>query len=141
LFEVVRRADETDLIEWRAVRLDGEDRLDQIGPRIRDRPAESATLGMRHHDRRTDLVEQRDQSIAVQELLLGEIRDFRQEARHHHDGGSIVRLPGARPLRMQMRLRPKLKLLLLEIAPQGAFEIADTGGTVVAPVIDHDGNF
>ena len=90
---------------------------------------------MRHHDRRADLVEQRDQGIAVQELLLGEIRDLRQEARHHHDGGSVVRFTGARPLRVQMRLRPELELLLLEVAPQRAFDIADARGAVGCGVV------
>ena len=44
LLEVVGRADEIDLIEWRPVRLDREDRLDLIGPRICHRPAERPGL-------------------------------------------------------------------------------------------------
>ena len=47
VLEPVRRAEEIDVVHRRAARLDGDDRLDELRPPVRDRPAERAGLRMR----------------------------------------------------------------------------------------------
>ena len=55
--EPIRRALELDVMDGRSARLDGDDRLHQIGPFVGDWPAHGAGLRMGKQDRWTDLVE------------------------------------------------------------------------------------
>ena len=93
----------------RPVRLDRDQRLHQIRPRVGDRPAKRTGLGMREQDRRADLVEERDQRGAVEFLLLGKAHDRRKLRRVELVERGIAGLSGPRPLRVQMRLRPQLE--------------------------------
>ena len=130
LLEVVGRTGEIDLVERRPVRLDREDRLDLIGPRIRHRPSEGAGLRVHHQDRRADLVDQGHQCIAVEELLLGEILDLRQVAGRHLQCDGVIGGAAARPLCMEMRLRPQLVLGLREVAALTAVAVGHLPGAV-----------
>ena len=130
LLEVVRRADEIDLIERRSVRLDRKNRLDLVGPRIRHRPAEGAGLRMHHQDGGPDLVDERHQRVAVEDLLLGEVLDLRQIARDHLQRDRIVGRAAAGPLRVQMRLRPELVFRLREVAALAAVAVRHLPGPV-----------
>ena len=107
----------------RAARLDGEDRLDELRPLIGDRPAERAGLRMRQHDRRADLVEQRDQRVAVDLLLLGEAHQRGKLRGVERVEIRIARLAGAGPLRVVLRLRPLIVALGRDEALQRALEI------------------
>jgi hypothetical protein len=102
----------TNSIERRSVRLDRQDRLDQIGSRVGDRPGKCAGLRMREQDRGTDLFQKRDQCVAVEWLLLVEVCDRRQLAHGELQGCGVIGLTGARPLGVQHRLRPLLELVL-----------------------------
>ena len=100
---------------------------------------------MHQHDRRSDLVEQ------LHHRLVGEgdrFRkcDLRQEAADDLVRGGVFDLAGAGPLRMEMRLRPKLVLALLQIALLRAFGVGEArravdfrhvGGTAAARLVHH----
>src|SRR5436190_3134865 len=66
---------------------------------------------MGEQDRRTDAVEERDASVAIELLLLGELRKRWDLARIKLVEHGVARLPRAPPLGVQMRLRPKLGAL------------------------------
>src|SRR5258708_21628025 len=70
---------------------------------------------MHEQDGRADSVEQRHERVAVQHLLLPEIPDRGQLAGHQLLDDRIVRLAAARPLGMQVRLRPELVFLLRDV--------------------------
>src|SRR4029453_4192553 len=59
--------------ERRTVRFDCDNSLDQLRAWVGGRPAESSRLGVHQEDRRADLVEQRQNGIAVQLLLQCEV--------------------------------------------------------------------
>jgi hypothetical protein len=89
-------------MELRNVRLDGEDRRDEIPPRIGDRPAAGAGLAT------ADLLQQRRKCIPDENLQFGEVFDRRQLAGGKLHRGLVIELTGARPLAVQLRLRPQL---------------------------------
>jgi hypothetical protein len=59
-------------------------------------------------DRRTDLVEQRRAGVAIELLLLGKILQRRKLRCVELVKDGVTRLRRARPLGVQMRLRPQL---------------------------------
>src|SRR4029453_1317612 len=93
--------------ERRTVRFDCDNSLDQIRACVGDRPAESSRLGVRQEDRRADLVQQRQNGIAVQLLLQGEVLNGRQLRSKKLIEDWISDRARSWPLRMKMRLRPK----------------------------------
>jgi hypothetical protein len=72
---------------------------------------------MNHDDRRTDFVEQRNESWSIEHLLLGEIPDRRDLTREQLLHAWVVQLLAAGPLGVQVRLRPKLIFLLCDVTP------------------------
>src|SRR5580704_9869883 len=70
---------------------------------------------MHQHDRRSDLVEERHQRVTVEELRLGKILHLGNVAASHLQRDRIIRRAAARPLGMQMCLRPELDFLLLQV--------------------------
>ena len=105
--EPIGRALELDLVDRRAVRLDGDDGLHQVRPLVGDRPAHGAGLRVGEQDRRADLVEQRRAGVAIELLLLGEILQRRKLRGVERVEDRIAGLRRARPLGVQMRLRPQ----------------------------------
>src|SRR5207245_4079855 len=111
-FERLRRAHKLDVIGGRPIGLDGEDALPQIRPRISHRPAEGPRLRVNEKDGWADLVEQSNERGGIELLLLGEISDRRNLARQQLLNGWVIEIAAARPLVVQMRLRPKVVFFL-----------------------------
>src|SRR5262249_1794111 len=103
--------------------LDRDNGLDAFWPRVRDRPGEGAGLRMHQQDRRPDVVEQRDDGVAVDLLLLGiavergKLRGIKGIER------GIARSAAARPLGVVGRLRPKLEAAGRDEALLGALKV------------------
>src|SRR4029453_12762319 len=97
--------------ERRTVRFDCDNSLDQIRACVGDRPAESARLGVHQEDRRADLVEQRQNGIAVQLLLQCEVLNGWQLRCEKLIEDWIADRSRPWPLRMKVRLRPKVVTL------------------------------
>jgi hypothetical protein len=66
---------------------------------------------MREQDGRTDPVQQRDQRVAIELLLPGKARKRGKLRGIELIESGIAGLAGARPLRVQMRLRPLMVTL------------------------------
>ena len=122
--EPFRRALELGLIDRRAVRLDRDDGLDQVRPRVGDRPDEGARLRMDHQHCGPDLVEQRDAGVAVDLLLLLEADQRRKLRGVERIERRVARLAGAGPLRVQLGLRPQIEALGRDEALLGPPEVA-----------------
>jgi hypothetical protein len=97
-------------------------------------------------DRRTDFFKECNKRVTHQRLLPGEALDRRQLAHGELQRHRIVGFAGARPLRMQRRLRPELELALRHeargrIAPFGIAHGSMGGGEESRPpaagLVDH----
>src|SRR5579864_1819190 len=85
---------------------------------------------MRHQNGGADFVDQRDEGVAIQDLLLGEIGDARQLRCKELIEGRITRLVAARPLRMEGSLRPETLALQRHETLLHAFGLGVTGGAI-----------
>jgi hypothetical protein len=95
-------------MERRPVRLDREDALYELRPRVGKLPAERTRLGVREKDRRTDLVEKRDARFAIQPLDHPDVGNVLHLGREELVEDRIARDAGPRPLRVELRLRIRI---------------------------------
>src|SRR5271170_2211595 len=107
----------------RAVGLDRYDRLDEVRALVGDRPDERAGLGMDEQNGRADPVEQGHGGIAIERLLQGKIDQRGELARIELVERRISRLAAARPLSVEMCLRPQIEALRRDEALLEAVQI------------------
>ena len=97
------------IIEDRRTRgLHGDDGLHQLRPGVGDEPAEGSRLRMGEEDRRADPVEQRRACIAIELLLAGKAFETGIVLCDELIEDGIALHARARPLGVQLRLRPEL---------------------------------
>ena len=99
------------LSKWRTTWLDGKNPSHEFRPRVSNQPGHHASLGVGYQDSRTNAIEKRGTGLLHCPLLIHRTGEGR-------NGGGIVGVeswithePGSRPLRVKVRLRPKIKQL------------------------------